>query len=289
VRVLIAGADGQIGRALREAVPPGVEALALNFGELDVTNHAQVTGTVGAFGPHLVINASGYTAVDRSETEPEAAHAVNAEGAGRLARAARDVGARMVHYSTDYVFDGGQDRPYLPTDIPHPLSVYGRSKLAGEHAVLEALPGRSVVVRTAWVYAPWGRNFLLTMLRLMEERDRVRVVSDQIGTPTCAASVAAATWAIAGNSAVRGVVHWTDDGVCTWHEFAVVIREEGVAAGLLEHPAEILAIPTSDYPTPACRPRYSVLDCSATRSVLGMVPDHWRVALRRTIRELAHG
>lgn len=288
MRVLITGADGQIGRALQEAVPAGMEVLAVDLGGLDVTNPRQVAKRVAAFKPDLVINASGYTAVDRAETEPEAAHAVNAEGAGRLARAAGDVGARMIHYSTDYVFDGGQDRPYLPTDAPHPLGAYGRSKLAGERAVLETLPGRSVVVRTAWVYASWGRNFLLTMLRLMKEQDRVRVVSDQVGTPTCAASVAAATWAVARDCAIEGVVHWTDDGVATWHDFAVAIREEGLAAGLLHHPAEVLAIPTSDYPAPACRPRYSVLECSATRSVIGMVPDHWRVALRRTVRELAH-
>jgi dTDP-4-dehydrorhamnose reductase len=231
----------------------------------------------------LVVNAAGYTAVDRAEAEPDAAHAVNEEGARHLAEAAAEVGARMLHFSTDYVFDGKQARPYAPGDRPNPLNAYGVSKLAGERAVLGTLGDRAVIVRTAWVYAATGRNFLRTMLRLLNEREQVTVVSDQIGTPTSAASVALATWAIAGRPGVHGIAHWTDGGVASWYDFAVAIREESLAMGLLRRAATILPIATAEYPTPACRPHYSVLDCSATQSALGMAPDHWRAELRRIL------
>lgn len=289
MRVLITGADGQVGRALMAVAPPGVEAVAMARAQLDITSEAQVTRVIRDVRPELLVNAAGYTAVDRAEAEPEAAYAVNATGAGRLARAAAEVGARMVQFSTDYVFDGTRAQPYRPGDPPRPLNVYGASKLAGERAVLDALGDRAVVLRTAWVYTGRGRNFLLTMLRLMREPKPVQVVSDQVGTPTTASSVAAATWAIAATPPVHGLAHWTDEGAASWFDFARAIREEASAVGLLERPAEVVPIETSKYPTPACRPRYSVLDCSATRAALGFAPDHWRVALRGTLRELASG
>jgi dTDP-4-dehydrorhamnose reductase len=289
MRILITGAEGQIGRALVGSVPTGVDTVALGRSQLDITREAEVLRGVRSLRPDLVVNAAGYTAVDRAETEPDAAQAVNAEGARWLARAAAEVGARLVHFSTDYVFDGSQARPYLPGDLPRPLNVYGASKLAGERAVLETLGRRAVVLRTAWIYSAHGRNFLLTMLRLLKEKERIQVVSDQVGTPTTASSVAAATWAIVGKLEVQGIVHWTEDGVASWYDFAVAIREEGMAGGLLMRPAEVAGVGSSEYPTPACRPRYSVLDCSEARAALGLDPDHWRVALRRTMRELVSG
>ncbi len=289
MRVLIAGADGQIGRALAGSAPPDAQVRAVDLVQLDVTRPADVAHAMRDFRPSLVINAVGYTAVDRAEAEPEAARAANEEGARNLAEAAAEVGARMVHYSTDYVFDGGQGRPYAPGDEPNPLSVYGASKLAGERAVLETLGDRAVVLRTAWVYAASGRNFLRTMLRLLSEREQVTVVSDQIGTPTTASSVARASWAIAGRAEVRGIAHWTDDGVASWYDFAVAIREEGLGLGVLQRAATVLPVSTEEYPTAARRPRYSVLDCSATRTALRMTPEHWRVALRRTLEEPADG
>jgi dTDP-4-dehydrorhamnose reductase len=289
MRVLIAGAEGQIGRALAATAPPGDEVRSLSRTQLDITRPGEVARGVRDFRPDLVVNAAGYTSVDRAEAEPGAAHAVNEEGARHLAHAAADVGARMLHFSTDYVFDGTQGRPYAPSDPPNPLNVYGVSKLAGERAVLDTLGDRAVVVRTAWVYAATGRNFLGTMLRLLNDREQVTVVSDQIGSPTSAPSVALAAWTIAGRPDVHGIAHWTDGGMASWYDFAVAIQEEALQAGRLTRAAKVLPIATEEYPTPACRPRYSVLDCSAMRVALRMEPDHWRVALRRTLREPADG
>jgi dTDP-4-dehydrorhamnose reductase len=289
MKVLIAGAEGQIGRALAGTAPPDARVEALALSRLDITRRADVSRTVADFGPDLVINAAGYTAVDLAESEPEAARAANHDGPRHLAEAAAAAGARMLHYSTDYVFDGEQGRPYAPGDQPNPLGVYGATKLAGEREVLETLGDRAVVVRTAWVYAAAGRNFLRTMLRLLSEREQVTVVSDQSGTPTAASSVARASWAIAARPEVRGIVHWTDDGVATWYDFATAIREEALHLGVLARAAAVRPISTAEYPTPARRPRYSVLDCSATRAALQMVPEHWRVALRHTLGELADG
>jgi len=289
MRVLIAGAEGQIGRALGVSAPPGVEVRAMSRARLDLTRPEEVARGVRDFRPDLVVNAAGYTSVDRAEAEPEAARAVNETGARHLAEAAAEGGARMIHFSTDYVFDGKQERPYAPDDPPNPLNAYGASKLAGERAVLDTLGDRAAVVRTAWVYAATGRNFLVTMLRLLNQRERVTVVSDQIGAPTTAASAALAAWAIAGRPDVHGIAHWTDDGTASWYDFAVAIQEEALETGLLRRLTKVLPIATEEYPTPACRPRYSVLDCSAARAALRLAPDHWRVALRRTLREAAGG
>jgi dTDP-4-dehydrorhamnose reductase len=287
VRVLIAGAEGQIGRAMGKASPPGAELRGLNRAELDLTCAVDVARVVSQYQPDLLVNAAGYTAVDRAETEPDAARAVNEEGARYLAEAAARIQARMLHFSTDYVFAGEQRRPYQPGDRPNPLNAYGASKLAGEQAVLGVLGDRVVVLRTAWVYAATGHNFLRTMLHLMDVREQVTVVSDQIGTPTSSASVARAAWAMAGRADLHGIAHWTDEGVASWYEFAVGIREEALDLGLLRRAATILPIGTEEYAAPARRPRYSVLDCSATRAALQRAPDHWRVALRRTLQELA--
>jgi dTDP-4-dehydrorhamnose reductase len=283
MRVLIAGAGGQIGRAMAKASPPGAELRGLDRAELDLTCAADVVRVVREYRPDIVVNAAGYTAVDRAEAEPDAARAVNEEGARHLAEAAARVKARMLHFSTDYVFDGKERRPYKTSDRPSPLNVYGATKLAGEMAVLATLGDRAMVVRTAWVYSATGRNFLRTMLRLMGEREQVTVVSDQIGTPTSGASLARAAWTIAGRADLHGIAHWTDEGVASWYEFAVAIQEEGLQAGLLKRASKVVPIATEEYPTPACRPRYSVLDCSVTRAALQLTPDHWRVELRRTL------
>ena len=289
MKVLIAGASGQIGRALVAAVPPDARISAPSRSDLDLARPATVERAVKAEAPDLVINAAGYTAVDRAEAEPDEAAAVNERGAGLLARAAAGAGARMIHYSTDYVFDGAHQHPYTPADSPNPLSVYGATKLAGERAVLATLGERAAVIRTAWVYAPEGRNFVLTMLRLMNEQDEVRVVSDQIGTPTAAGSAARAAWAIAARSDIHGILHWTDDGTASWFDFAVAILEEGRGLGLLRRDVTVRPITTEGFPTAARRPRYSVLDCSAARAATGLTPEHWRAALRRTLAEISGG
>jgi dTDP-4-dehydrorhamnose reductase len=192
----------------------------------------------------------------------------------------------MIHISTDYVFDGRGAEGYRPDDVPHPLSVYGRTKLAGEQAVLGALGARAVILRTAWVYAAEGRNFLLTMLRLMRERGTVRVVADQKGTPTAATSIARAVWRIAELTRVRGILHWTDDGVASWHEFACAIAEDALAAGLLSQTVQVTPISTAEYPTAAHRPVNGVLDSRDSIAQLGITPEHWRHNLRATLAAL---
>jgi dTDP-4-dehydrorhamnose reductase len=286
MRVLITGAEGQIGRALVAAAPVGVEILATDRSDLDITSRTEVVRRARDFRPDLILNAAGYTAVDQAEQEPDAARAVNEEGARNVALASAETGARLLHFSTDYVFDGWKSRPYAPEDPTGPTNAYGASKLAGERAI-SAVPGqRAAIIRTAWVYAPNGRNFLRTMLRLLNERDEVTVVADQTGSPTAASSVARAAWSIAVRKDLSGILHWTDDGVATWYEFAEAIRREGLAAGRLPRAARIRPVTSEEYAAPAPRPRYSVLDCSFTRRSLGLVPDHWQTALRHTIQEL---
>jgi dTDP-4-dehydrorhamnose reductase len=204
-----------------------------------------------------------------------------------LAQAALAIrGCRLIHISTDYVFDGTGTEPYQPTDATHPLSVYGRAKLLGEQAVRETLGDRAVILRTAWVYAAHGKNFLLTMLRLMRERGAVRVVADQYGSPTAAESIARALWAIAALPKVHGVLHWTDAGKATWYDFARVIAEEGYAAGLLPGSIAITPITTAQYPTAARRPANSVLDTRTAIEQLGITPAPWRVQLRATLARI---
>jgi dTDP-4-dehydrorhamnose reductase len=236
----------------------------------------------------VIVNAAAYTAVDRAETEKDRAHAVNATGAANVAIAASEAGARLIHVSTDFVFDGRSPLPYRPEDAVAPLSEYGRSKLAGEEGVRAALGESALILRTAWLHAAGGPNFVLTMLRLMKERGSVRVVSDQIGTPTWARGLAAAIWRAAPLTGFSGTHHWTDAGVASWYDFAVAIAEEGQAANLLPSGVLVEPIRTEDYPTPARRPASSVLDKTSAWSVLGTSP-HWRVHLREMLRDIVDG
>ncbi|HEY5103185.1 MAG TPA: dTDP-4-dehydrorhamnose reductase [Steroidobacteraceae bacterium] len=288
MKVLVTGASGQVGQALLGAVPLQVDLRALTRAELDIRDESAVRAAVQAFKPEVIINAAAYTAVDKAEAEPELAGAVNADGPRYLAQAAAAIpGCRLLHLSTDYVFDGRASEPYKPGDATNPISVYGRSKLLGERAVLAVLGERAVVLRTAWVYAAQGRNFLLTMLRLMREHKAVRVVGDQEGTPTAAASIACALWAIAERRGVHGILHWTDAGKATWYDFAAAIVKEGHAAGLLSEPVELTRITTADYPTPAHRPANSVLDIRASITQLRFAPPPWQDNLRATLAKVA--
>ena len=288
MKVLVTGAGGQLATALVKLAPAGAEVAALSEAELDITRREAVLARVGEAKPALIINAAAYTAVDKAESDAARAAAVNADGAGNLAAAARGCGARLFHVSTDFVFDGNQSRPYRPEDAPNPLGVYGRTKLAGEEAVRQAFGADAFILRTAWVYAAGGHNFVRTMLKLMSERGEVRVVADQVGTPTWANSLAQALWAAAAQPAVRGTHHWTDAGVASWYDFAVAIAEEGLVRGLLKHGPVVRSIATADYPTPARRPAYSVLDRGSAEVLLGIKPVHWRVNLRNMLEELAH-
>jgi len=290
VRVLITGASGQVGSALLGSTPPQIELRAPSRTELNISDARAVHAAVTAFQPQLIFNAAAYTAVDQAESEPFLADAINAQAPQYLAEAAQSLdGCRLVQLSTDYVFDGRAAEAHQPGDPPNPLSVYGRTKLAGEQAVLRALPKRAVVLRTAWVYAAHGKNFLLTMLRLMRERGAVRVVADQTGTPTATFSIARALWRIAELPRVHGILHWTDGGVATWYEFACAIAEDALAAGLLPQPASVTPIATKDYPTAAHRPANSVLDTREAVAQLGLTPEHWRRNLRATLTQLSRG
>jgi dTDP-4-dehydrorhamnose reductase len=285
MRVLLAGASGQVGRACVQGLPADVTLRACSHAELDITDPASVAQAVDEFRPDLLINTAAYTAVDKAESDEQAARLGNADGPRFLAKAlARVPGARMLHLSTDFVFDGKASSPYLPDSPPGPLSVYGSTKLAGERAVVEVLGDRAVVLRTAWVYSAAGNNFVRSMLRLMA-RGSVRVIADQVGTPTSADSLAEAIWRIA-RERTGGVYHWTDAGVASWYDFAVAIAEEATRAGLLSNAVEITPITTADYPTPARRPAYSVLDKSATWARFALRPVHWKTRLRAVIEEL---
>lgn len=283
MKALIVGAAGQLGRALAAAAPPHATLAALDRGALDITDAAAVDAALRAHRPDLVINAAAYTAVDRAESDSERAFAINATAATRLAAVATAQGARLVHVSTDFVFDGTASSPYPPDAPTAPLGVYGASKLAGERGVQLTAPD-ALILRTAWVYAAEGANFLRTMLRLMDERDEVRVVCDQVGTPTHAASLARAIWRLT-EAGAAGIHHWTDAGVASWYDFAVAIAEEAQSAGLLRRAIPIVPIPTSAYPTPARRPAYSVLDKQQTWALAG-IASHWRCELRAALDQM---
>jgi dTDP-4-dehydrorhamnose reductase len=285
LRVLITGADGQVGRATAGAVRVAMACRALGRGELDITRPEQVEACIDEFAPDVIINCAAYTAVDSAEENADLAASVNIDGPRNLASAIAARGGRLLHISTDFVFDGRAGTPYATSAAPAPLSVYGRTKLAGEQAVLDALGSRALVLRTAWVYAAQGRNFLLTMLKLMRERGAVRVVCDQTGTPTAAASLADILYRFAQHAELSGIFHWTDAGVASWYDFAMAIAEEGAACGLLPHGISVQPIATDEYATAAVRPRYSVLDTRSTRSALGVSAIHWRARLREVLRE----
>ena len=286
MRVLIAGSGGQLGRALQASAPTGWTIIAPPEAEFDITDPDAVARVVSAAVPDAVINAAAYTAVDKAESEPALAQRVNVNAVGLLAAAARNAGAAFVHVSTDFVFDGTAHSPYAPLAAANPLGVYGRTKLEGEQAAQE-LHGRPLIVRTAWVYAAHGQNFVRTMLRLMAERDEVRVVADQIGTPTHVPTLAHTLWTLI-EGGHTGIFHATDAGVASWYDFAVAIRDEALAAAVLSRPVKVTPIRTVDYPTPATRPPYGVLDKTETWKIVGPA-NHWREELRACMKEIARG
>ena len=284
MKVLIAGAGGQVGRALADSAPAPIEVVKCSHQNLDVADERAVLSCIRSHAPDVIVNAAAYTAVDRAESEPELARRVNSDGPRYLALAAREVGARLVQVSTDFVFDGVSSIPYPPGAPTNPLNVYGVTKRAGEQAVLEVLPGRSVVLRTSWLYAAQGSNFVRTMLRLMGANGAVRVVADQVGTPTAARSLAQAIWKITERPSVTGIHHWSDAGVASWYDFAVAIADIAELRGLRAAAISVTPISTEEYPTAARRPRYSVLD-TRSLAVLGIAPVHWRRQLQSVLGE----
>ena len=252
--------------------------------QLDIADASAVTECFSKTAPQLVVNAAAYTAVDKAESEPEAAHRGNAEGPATLAQSCTSHGVRLIHISTDFVFDGTSSQPYTPEAATSPLGAYGRSKLAGELTVKSALP-EALLLRTGWVYSSFGGNFVKTMLRLMSERDELSVVSDQVGTPTWAQGLALAVWAAAARPELSGTYHWSDAGVCSWYDFATAICEEALALGLLSKEVKIRPITADQYPTPAQRPAYSVLDKTSSWRDLALEGIHWRAQLRAMLKD----
>lgn len=271
---LIIGSKGQLGTELRQLLP---QALAVDYTELDITDAAAVKGYVSAHAVDVIINCAAYTAVDKAEDEPEKAAAVNTNGVANLAAS----GAAIIHISTDYVFDGNGHRPYTPQDTPRPVSVYGRTKLAGEQILLGTAE-TAIIIRTAWLYSPHGNNFVKTMLRLGSERKDINVVCDQIGSPTSAADLAAAIYAILPRlkKGMKGIYHYTNEGVCSWYDFAVEIMALG------KRKCKVHPILSSQYPTKATRPFYSVLDKTAIRNDFGITIPHWKESLSACMQEL---
>jgi dTDP-4-dehydrorhamnose reductase len=287
LKILVTGGNGQLGTTLKKTAPAGVDALYVDVDTLDITKPDDVMNFIASVRPGLIINAAAYTAVDKAESDENTAYRINCIGVANLANAAIKNHARILHVSTDFVFGGNSGRPYRPNDPINPLSVYGRTKAAGEQELRNILPQHSAIVRTAWLYSAVGSNFMKTILKLMTERDVLRVVSDQVGTPTGANTLAQVLWELAFRPQLTGIFHCTDAGVASWYDFALAIREEGESAGILSPDAgRVEPINTSDYPTPARRPYYSVLDKTSLWHELGITPIHWRRNLRNIIAEL---
>ena len=282
MKALIIGGKGQLGTTLTQTAPETIEYLSLDLPEIDITDADAVETVVGDEKPDVIINASAYTAVDRAEEDVDLAFAVNATGPKNIALAAKRAGCRLIHVSTDYVFDGTACTPYAPEAPCSPSGVYGKSKRQGEINVLDVIDD-PVIIRTSWLYSQYGKNFVLTMLRLMNERDELKVVADQVGGPTWASTLAAAIWAVVGKDDLKGIYHWSDAGVTSWYDFAIAIQEEALARGLIGKPIPIHPITTAEYPTLTTRPAYSVLNCTASWRDMGAQPVQWRVALRQML------
>jgi dTDP-4-dehydrorhamnose reductase len=295
--ILLLGADGQVGYELQRAFAPLGAMVAYTIsgtlpggarcGRIDFTEVGSLAELVGELRPKLVLNAVAHTQVDRAEDEPALAQRINADAVAELAQACAQRGAKLVHYSTDYVFGGEGSRPWREDDATAPLGVYGRTKLAGEDAV-RASGCRHMILRTAWVYAARGQNFLRTALRLAGEREELRIVADQIGSPTPARWLATATaLAHAHKPEANGTWHVVADGECSWYQFAAAIYAEALAAKVLERVPRLLAIPSSEYPAKAKRPAYSRLDTARFSDDFGLWLPDWREGLRQVMGELA--
>ncbi|MEL0613797.1 dTDP-4-dehydrorhamnose reductase [Marinomonas arenicola] len=279
MKVLITGKGGQLAWELEQLAPSVFDVTCVGRSELDIANEQDVSNYIDRHQPDLVINAAAYTAVDQAERDCELAFKINETGVKNLAQACKKVNARILHVSTDFVFDGQSPLPYQTDSKVNPVNVYGASKLAGEVQLQTILPSNSVVVRTAWVYSVHGNNFVKSMLRLMQEKSQLGIISDQIGTPTWAKGLARWLWTIADNAEVIGTYHWTDAGVASWYDFSIAIQELGVEKGLLKKNIPISPIFTAAYPTPAKRPNFSVLDKESAEAVSDLKTVHWRKQL----------
>jgi dTDP-4-dehydrorhamnose reductase len=288
MKILLTGLDGQLGQQLQPLLAPLGDLTTVGRETLDLANPENISRVIEEVKPEIIVNAAAYTAVDKSESEVELATAVNGTAPGILAAEAEKLGATLIHVSTDYVFDGTRSVPYLETDPTNPLGVYGGSKLMGEEAIQQT-NAKYVIIRTAWVYGALGKgNFVKTMLRLGKEREELRVVYDQVGTPTWTGDLAKAISELIPrlNADNLGFYHYTNSGAISWYDFAIAIFEEAEKLGFPLKIKRVVPITTAEYPTPAKRPAYSVLNCAKISKVLETHPPHWRQGLREMLKEL---
>ena len=283
MRVLITGAHGQVGQELMQSAPASWQVSGFGSKELDISDTQQVLNTIQQLQPQLIINAAAYTAVDQAESDQKRAYAVNQHGAHNLAQAAQSVDCPLLHISTDYVFDGQHNQPYTEHDTPAPNSVYGDSKWQGEQAIT-AICRKYIILRTSWVFGLHGNNFVKTMLRLGQERDALSIVSDQVGGPTSARSIAQALWQIAqqyqsSGDCPWGTYHFSGAPTCSWYNFAEEIFAQAAALQLISKAPKLKPINTNEYPTPAKRPTYSVLDNSKIQQQLDITQSNWKTEL----------
>ncbi len=285
MKILLTGGSGQLAQELQPILLYSGEVIAVDRARLDLSQPETIRQAIAEIQPHLVVNAGAYTAVDKAETEPELAQAVNGIAPGIIAEECEKLGATLIHISTDYVFDGSQGYPYRETDSTNPLGSYGKSKLAGEEAIRQA-GNRHIIIRTAWVYGNGGKgNFVKTMLRLGKDREEIRVVADQIGSPTWTRDLAAAISQIIPQiqPEIFGTYQYTNSGVCSWYDLAIAIFEEAEKLGFPLKVQRVIPITTSEYPTPAKRPAFSVLAPVKISRILGTYPPYWRESLRQML------
>lgn len=286
MKIIVIGKSGQLAWELARFSSGSVDIVCLGRNDIDVFDYDSAFSVISGLNADAVINASAYTAVDKAEEDKDAAFALNYDAVACLARVCKELGMHFVHVSTDFVFDGLKSSPYLPGDYKSPIGVYGASKSAGEDEIVACIPDSGCIIRTSWVYSVHGNNFVKTMLRLMSEKPELGIISDQIGSPTLASSLACVCVEAVVNR-VAGIHHYTDNGVASWYDFAVAIQELGLDKGLLSVEIPIKSISTSDYPTPAARPSYSVLDKSSLVAALpGVELVHWRKQLSTMLDEL---
>jgi len=277
MKVLIIGKRGQLASELIDTKPSDIELLALGRTDIDITSEDSVLEHVCKFKPAVIINSSAYTAVDKAQSDCDAAYLINAEAVKNIAKVCHLNNIRLIHISTDFVFDGAKNTAYKTSDKTSPLSVYGASKLAGEQAILEYHPENSTIIRTSWLYSNYGNNFVKTMLKLMAEKDALNVVSDQIGCPTYAKELACFIWQLSNQDTISPLYNWSDLGTASWYDFAVAIQDIAIELDMLNKKIPINAIPTLAYPTPAKRPVFSLLDSTESQKIYPA--KHWREQL----------
>lgn len=289
MNIVVFGANGQLGQSLLATEPSDIQVEYATRTDCDLSEPGSLESYLVQREPDLIINAAAYTAVDLAEEERTLAYRVNCDAVGEMAAwVAANAKARLIHISTDFVFDGTKATPYLPGDPTGPLGVYGASKLAGEERALQAAPERTMIIRTAWLYSEYGANFVKTMLRLFATGNEVNVVSDQHGSPTYARGLAEVVWGIVvDRQFTPGIFHWADKGNTTWYEFACAVQHEAFQADMLSARVPVNAIGTDQYPTPAERPAYSVLDTSKLGDALGIEPALWQDNLKRMLNNMA--